>query len=78
MVTLLTSEMKTQREQPSAPTFGNSKKKGKSMKFYGGQCALCTVEKFHIIYKPELASLNLRNELGAHCTHKQSVLLDKT
>ena len=42
------------------------------------QCALCTAEKFHIIYKPELASLNLRNELGAHCRHKQSVLLDKT
>ena len=41
------------------------------------QCALCTDEKFHI-YKPDLGSLNLRNELGAHCRHKQSVLLDKT
>ena len=43
-----------------------------------GQCALCTAEKFHIIFKPELASLNSRNELGAHCRHKKSVLLDKT
>ena len=42
------------------------------------QCALCTAEKFHIIYKPELASLNSRNELGAHCRYKKSVLLDKT
>ena len=39
------------------------------------QCALCTAEKFFIIYKPELGTLNARNELGAHCRHKQSVLL---
>jgi hypothetical protein len=42
------------------------------------QCALCTAENFYIIYKPELGSLNTRNELGAHCRHKQRVLLDKT
>ena len=42
------------------------------------QCALCTAEKFYIIFKPELATLNKRNELGAHCKHKQMVLLDKT
>ena len=42
------------------------------------QCALCTAEKFYIIYKPELGTLNTRNELGAHCRHKQRVLLDNT
>ena len=42
------------------------------------QCALCTTEKFFIIFKPELATLNARNELGAHCRHKHRVLLDKT
>ena len=42
-----------------------------------GQCALCTAEKKTIIFKPELATLNTRNELGAHCKHKQSKLLYK-
>ena len=43
-----------------------------------GQCNLCTIEKWFIIFKPEMASLNSRNELGSHCRHKQSMLLDKT
>ena len=42
-----------------------------------GQCALCTTEKKFIIFKPELGSLNSRNELGAHCRHKKSRLLYK-
>ena len=42
-----------------------------------GQCALCTAEKDIIIFKPEFAKLNTRNELGAHCMHKQSKLLYK-
>ena len=42
-----------------------------------GQCALCTTEKKFIIFKPELSSLNTRNELGAHCRHKKSRLLFK-
>ena len=41
------------------------------------QCALCTAEKKIIIYQPEKASLNTRNELGAHCKHKESRLLFK-
>ena len=43
-----------------------------------GLCALCTEEKFFILYKSELASLNKRNEIKTHCRHKQMVLLDKT
>ena len=42
-----------------------------------GQCALCTAEKEIIIFKPEFATLNTRNELGAHCKHKKSKLLYK-
>ena len=42
-----------------------------------GQCALCTAEKKIIIFKPDLATLNTRNELGAHCKHKESKLLYK-
>ena len=40
-------------------------------------CNLCTSEKFHIIFKPELCSLNSRNELFAHCRHKTGLLLVK-
>ena len=42
-----------------------------------GQCALYTAERDIIIFKPEFAKLNTRNELGAHCKHKQSKLLYK-
>ena len=34
-----------------------------------GQCNLCTKEKFYILRKPELASLNSREEVGVHCRH---------
>ena len=43
-----------------------------------GKCELCTLEKYIIIFKPELANLNSRNEIHNHCTHKRRVLLDKT
>ena len=39
------------------------------------KCNLCLKEKFYIIFKPELGSLNKRNELGAHCRHKRSLIL---
>ena len=39
------------------------------------QCALCTAEKKIIIYQSEKATLNTRNELKAHCKHKESRLL---
>ena len=41
------------------------------------KCALCTAEKKIIIFNPESATLNTRNELGAHCKHKQTKLLYK-
>ena len=42
------------------------------------KCALCTSEKSTIIFKPDFATLNTRNELGSHYKHKNSRLLDKT
>ena len=40
-------------------------------------CMLCTKEKFYIIRRPELASLNSRQEVGNHCLHKAMSLLSK-
>ena len=34
-----------------------------------GKCMLCTKEKFFILRRPDLASLNKRQEIGAHCRH---------
>ena len=43
-----------------------------------GVCQLCILEKWYITFKPELATLNNRNEIFTHCRHMLSVLLDKT
>jgi hypothetical protein len=43
-----------------------------------GFCPLCNLEKFLITFKPELGTLNSRNEIFTNCRHKLSVLLDKT
>ena len=41
-------------------------------------CRLCLCEKFTIMFKPELASLNQRDEFFTHCRHREAKLLDKT
>ena len=43
-----------------------------------GVCNLCTLEKYHILFTPELATINKREELNSFCLHKIPVLLDKT
>ena len=43
-----------------------------------GTCQLCTREKYFIIFKPHLATLNSRNELASCCRHKQAALLRKS
>ena len=43
-----------------------------------GKCNLCTKEKFYIIFRSDLCSLNTRNELATHCRHKNKMLLDET
>ena len=42
-----------------------------------GLCNLCTTEKWNIIFKPKIATLNSRKELFAHCRHKEDQLLVK-
>ena len=41
------------------------------------KCSLCTLEKFYILYHPERASLNRKEEIFNSCRHKNSLLLDK-
>ena len=40
-------------------------------------CKLCTREKFYIIRKPHQATLNHRQEIGAHCRHIAMSLISK-
>ena len=39
------------------------------------RCNLCTKEKFYIFRKPEMASLNSRQEVVNHCRHIAMSLL---
>ena len=41
-------------------------------------CRLCLRENFFIVFKPEMSSLNSRNEIAGHCPHKISQLLVKS
>ena len=43
-----------------------------------GICNLCTLEKYHILFTPHLATLNKREEINQFCLHKMPKLLDKT
>ena len=40
-----------------------------------GVCGLCTQEKWYILFQPELASLNKREEIAGHCFHRDLALL---
>ena len=40
-------------------------------------CNLCTKEKYFILYKPEMATINKISELISSCRHKSSKLIDK-
>ena len=50
---------------------------GKSSAFTpsSNKCNLCLLEKYYIICKPEMATLNRRNELTSTCRHKKKYLL---
>ena len=43
-----------------------------------GVCSLCTLEKFYIVCKPHLGSLNRNNEMYKPCPHREQYLLDNT
>ena len=42
-----------------------------------GKCELCTAEKYEIIYNPQSATLNSRNELFSACRHKRGLFFVK-
>ena len=52
--------------------------RGKQFSHISETCRLCIREKYFIIFKPEMASLNDRNEIAGHCPHKLSQLLVKS
>ena len=41
-------------------------------------CRLCLSEKYTIMFQPELATINKRDEFYTPCMHKLNKLLDKT
>ena len=43
-----------------------------------GKCNLCTLEKYYLIFQPEICTLNKSDELNNFCLHKNSKLLEKT
>ena len=45
--------------------------RGRAYQPSGKNCGLCDLEKFYIIFKPELASLNQRNEVATSCRHRK-------
>ena len=51
--------------------------RGQQFSPVSGLCSLCTTEKYYIIFKPEMSSLNSREEIFGHCLHKKPKLLDK-
>ena len=47
----------------------------KSENYASNRCNLCLWEKYFIIYKPKMATLNKRNELVSACRHNKKFLL---
>ena len=43
-----------------------------------GLCNLCTLEKYYLIFKPEISTINKNEEINSYCLHKESQLLDNT
>ena len=43
-----------------------------------GKCNLCTLEKYYLIFKPDISTLNKNEELNNFCLHKRSQLLENT
>ena len=51
--------------------------KGQPYSPASNKCNLCTKEKYYIICKPHMATLNNRNELASECRHRKKHLLCK-
>jgi hypothetical protein len=42
------------------------------------RCNLCLTEKYYIIHKPDMATINKRNELASSCRHKKKFKLNNS
>ena len=51
--------------------------KAKPFSPVSGTCNLCIKEKIYIFFKPEMATLNDRNEIYSNCRHKKPILIVK-
>ena len=51
--------------------------RGKSFTPVTGVCQLCVKEAFWILFRPDLAELNSKNEIFSACSHKKPALLIK-
>ena len=51
--------------------------RGKPYNPINKMCGLCNMEKYYINYKPEMATINKRDELNKTCRHKLKCLLVK-
>ena len=51
--------------------------RGKPYSSVTQECQLCLKEKFNIMFKQEISTLNKRNELASNCLHRMSSLLLK-
>ena len=49
--------------------------RGKPFSPVSKMCTLCNLEKFSILFSPELSDLNSKSEMYSNCRHKQSILL---
>ena len=49
--------------------------RGKPFNPASGVCRLCIHEKFFILFRPEMSTINARNEIAGPCLHKASRLL---
>ena len=52
--------------------------RAKSFNPVTGVCRLCLMEKYYILFHPEGATLNSRDEIYGFCKHKSKFLLSKT
>ena len=48
--------------------------RGKTFNSVSRICQLCTLEKYYLLFKPEICSLNTNDELGAYCRHQKKLL----
>ena len=63
--------MDTKRQKYKLLTKVENHRQRKGLSALRGKCGVCDLEKFYIMSRPELASLNQRNELATTCRHSK-------